>query len=183
MRFSENRVIAWIVLAVCVLGSIFGLGGAAVAREQARIEKVFYTGADDRDISHCMDAYLKRAGECAGIMANEAALLAGSNADTEALLAAVAFIGSDDSMQDRAAAFREMCSLSDRLYNAVYAANLSENQRRNFKLAYDDFWGTARFIEKDPYHELARDYNNKLTGLAALAGKLHGAGILCDTFI
>lgn len=183
MRFSENRVIAWIVLAVCVLGSIFGLGGAAVAREQAKIEKVFFKGADDRDISHCMDAYLRRAGECAEILANEAILLLGDNADANDMLAATAFIGSDDGLDDRATAYQEMCSLSDKLYNAVYGAGLSDAQRKNFKIAYDDFWGTARFIEKDPYHELAREYNEDLKGLAALAGRLHGAGEICDTFI
>ena len=183
MRFSENRVIAWIVFAACVIGSIFGLGGAGIAREQDKIIEVFYEGAKDRDAAHCMDAYLKRAGECAQIMANEAELLIGSNGDVQDMLSAAAFIGSDDAMEDRAAAYLQIRILSDRLYNAVYSANISDSLKKNFKLAYDDFWGAARFIEKDPYHALAREYNDGLSGLAGLAAKIYGAGELCDTFI
>ena len=60
MRFSENRVIAWIVLAVCVIGSVVGLGGAGMARERNEAVEVYFEGTDDRDSAHCMQAYVDR---------------------------------------------------------------------------------------------------------------------------
>ena len=46
MRFNENRPLAWAVLAVCALGSVFGLGGSSLARERDRVVDYFYDGAD-----------------------------------------------------------------------------------------------------------------------------------------
>ena len=184
MRFSENRVLAWIVLAVCVAGSVFGLGGASLAREQKQVLEVFYEGADDRDPAHCMSAYLRRAADCGQLMASEAGLLLGESDNSRRMQQAASTmleVTDPASLED---AYWEIYQLSDQLYNAVYAAKLPEAQSRSFKLAYDDFWGAVRFIEKDPYHALARAYNKELSGgLASLAGGLHGADELCDTFI
>lgn len=183
MRLSENRAVAWAVLAICAVGSVFGLGGAAIARDEKAVLKTFYSGAAERDAGHCMDAYLNRIGECASIMASEVQLYLGDNADAQKMLDQVAFIGSDDSLESRAAAYWDMRTLADRLYNLIYAAEITDAERTNFKRAYDDFWGAARFIEKDTYHELADAYNQEFSeGLASLAGGLHGAGMLCDSF-
>ena len=57
MRFSENRTIAFVVLAVCVLGSIFGLGGMGLARERSAVMTVYDRGADTSlSTRHSMDA-------------------------------------------------------------------------------------------------------------------------------
>ncbi len=40
MRFSENRTIAWVVLAACVLVSVFGLGGMGLAKERGKVLKL-----------------------------------------------------------------------------------------------------------------------------------------------
>lgn len=184
MRFSENRVIAWIVLAVCVIGSVVGLGGAGMAREQKQVLNVFYEGADDRDPVHCMNAYLKRAADCGQMMAGEAELLLGASDNSRKMQEAAAIMQEVTDPASLADAYWDIYQLSDQLYNAVYGANLTDGQRTNFKLAYDDFWGNVRFIEKDPYHELARAYNKALSGgLAPLAGGIFGARELCDTFI
>ena len=184
MRFSENRLIAWIVLAVCVVGSVFGLGGASLAREQEQVLSVFYEGADERDPVHCMSAYLRRAADCGQMMADEAQLLLGESDNSRKMQEAARIMLEVDDPASLEDAYWDIYQLSDQLYNAVYGANLTDGQRTNFKLAYDDFWGAVRFIEKDPYHALARAYNKELSGgLAPLAGALHGADELCDTFI
>ena len=46
MQFKENRRLAWCVLGACVVGSIFGLGGYSIAREQHRLENIFNQGVD-----------------------------------------------------------------------------------------------------------------------------------------
>ena len=88
MRFSENRRLAGAVLAVCVLGSIFGMGGAAIARDRNRALDVFQNGTEKQQTQRfCMDAYLDRSVECAQVMAYEAQLLLGDdNADAARLL-------------------------------------------------------------------------------------------------
>lgn len=184
MRFVENRALAWIVLGACALGSVFGLGGAAVAREQKAAVSCFYSGAEDRGSANSMNAYLNRAGENGRIMASEAELHLGASEDAQSMRDFAATVDDADApIQERAAALREMKSLSDALYNAVYGANLTDADRVNFKSAYDNFWGASRLMEKDPYLELAHAYNGEYgDGLAALAGGLHGADELCESF-
>ena len=164
MRFSENRVIAWIVLAVCVIGSVVGLGGAGMARERNEAVEVYFEGTDDRDSAHCMQAYVDRAFENARIMAKEVQV----NLSAEDVYAAAALevLDAHDSANDEdffyvGAACKELRELSDDLYNEMYAANLPDDRRVNFKSAYDDFWGVMKLIEKDPYLELAEDFNDK----------------------
>lgn len=160
MRLSENRVLAWIVLAVCVVGSVFGLGGASLARERTDALEVFYEGAADRDSMHCMSAYLERAFECARVMALEVQLLRGDDQALNELMNAFEPDAEADSYGSLAA-FRNMRRLADEMYNDVYAADLTDAQRRDFKIAYDDFQGAVRLMEKDPYHELAAEFNDE----------------------
>ena len=173
MRFSENRVIAWIVLAVCVIGSVIGLGGAAMAREREKIMEVFYDGSDSKSTArHSMDAYLDRAEECAQIMANEAELHLGANAEAQQMFDALA--GDDSDLDARFAAYQQLQALSDRLCNAMYAANLPEKDYTAFKTAYDDFWGMDKYIRVDEYRALAADFNDGLKGFPA--------GLVCGIF-
>ncbi len=166
MRFSENRVIAWIVLAVCVLGSVVGLGGAGMAREREKLMDVFYDGTDAKSTSrHSMDAYLDRAEECAQIMANEVLLRLGENADAQQMLSLLA--GEDDDLDARYAAYQQLQALSDRLYNAMYGAKLPDADIVSFKAAYDDFWGADKYIRVDAYRKLAADFNDDLSGFPA----------------
>lgn len=161
MRFSENRVIAWIVLIVCVVGSIFGLGGASLARERSDILEVFCEGADDRDNTHCMSAYLERAFENARIMALEVHRIHGDDGwlnDTMHAFDA----GVDPGAYKYISKVKLLRQLADEMYNIVYAAEPIDDQRRDFKIAYDDFQGAIRMMEKDPYLELAKEFNDDL---------------------
>lgn len=169
MRFSENRPLAWIVLAVCVLGSVIGLGGASLVREQNALMEVFYDGAESVGTTrYSMDAYLDRAVECAQIMASEAQLYLGEDCEAAAhMLLSIADCGDDDTLDMRYSAYEQMQKDSDALYNAMYAASISDAQRVNFKRAYDDFWGSDKYIRKDPYREMASEFNDGLKGFPA----------------
>lgn len=187
MRFSENRAIAWIVLAACVAGSVVGFGGAGLARERKEIVEVFYEGAEDRDSTHCMSAYIDRAFENARVMAKEVQLRLDANHAGAAEVLQL-LDGYDPEADDGFFACGSTCKQlrewADDLYNDIYAANLPDDQRVDFKVAYDDFQGAVKFIEKDPYLQLAADFNddraeNFLTGLVC---KLGGTDRLCETF-
>ena len=140
MRLNENRPLAWAVLAACALGSVFGLGGNSLARERDRVEDYFYDGAETASTTRSsMDAYLDRAAECVLEMASEAQLhLGADNANAQKMLDALESFSGDD-LDARYAAYQTLQGLSDQLYNEMYAANLSDSERVNFKQAYDDF--------------------------------------------
>ena len=168
MRLSENRKIAWAVLAVCVLGSVTGLGGAHLARERDKVMDVFYEGTESGTTRESMDAYLDRAAECAQVMASEAQLHFGAdNAAAAQMLDALGDFGDDDALDARYAAYTRLQGLSDQLYNQFFADGVGEADRVNFKRAYDDFWGADKYVRTDVYRELARDFNKNLDGFPA----------------
>ena len=178
MRLSENRPLAWVVLIACALGSVVGLGGAGLAREYNRVERVFYDGVKQSDATarSSMDAYLDRAAEYAQVMASEAQLRLGAdNANAQKMLDALADFSDDDGLDARYVAYQTLQSLSDQLYNEMYAANLSDSERVNFKHAYDDFWGCDKYVRIDPYRSMAAEFNGSLDGFpASLAAGLWG---------
>ena len=168
MRLSENRKLAWVVLAVVAVGSVFGLGGGHLAREQDKVLEMFYEGAETGTTRESMDAYLDRARECAQVMADEARLHLGADDATAAKVdAAVANFGDDDTLDDRYEAYTALQGLSDELYNRFFDGSVSEADRANFKRAYDDFWGADKFVRRDAYRAWARDYNDSLDGFPA----------------
>ena len=186
MRISENRRIAWIVLAVCVLFSVVVLGGSGMARERDKIVDVFYEGAYENDASHCMDAYLKRAFENARTMAYEAKLYLGD--DNQSANTILECLAQADALDEgdfyglytnwKVIAYQN----ADELYNQMYGAGLSETERASFKRAYDDFCECERFIQKDPYCEMAADFTDEMEGsfLSTVVCRLFGVDRLCS---
>ena len=168
MRFNENRPLAWAVLAACVLGSVFGLGGGSLARERDRVEDYFYAGAETASTTRSsMDASLDRAAECVLEMASEAQLhLGADNANAQKMLDALESFSGDD-LDARHQAYQTLQGLSDQLYNEMYAAPLSDADRRLFKQAYDDFWGCDKYVRIDPYRSMAAEFNRELKGFPA----------------
>ena len=173
MRLAENRKLAWAVLAVCVLVSVFALGGAALGRERGKVMKVFNEGASSSTATRMsMDAYLDSAGESAKIMAGEAEIYLGKSDLSAAAEANASLVGDDSASLDaRNKAYTELKDQVEKLYNGMYTAVTAE-QFKNFKLAYDDFWGYDDMLGRDEYHKLARGYNDLISGFpgGAVAG-------------
>lgn len=165
MRLTENRRLAAVVLAVCVLLSVFGLGGAALGRERGKVLKVFNDGTlPTASTRMSMDAYLDDVGECASIMANEAELRLGASDLTSATLSNARVVSDDSASLDaRSAAYTGLREQVDKLYNTLYN-QVSPDQLVQFKLAYDDFWGKKDMIDRDEYHNLAKGYNDLISG-------------------
>lgn len=183
MRMDENRKVAWVVLVVCVLLSIFVFGGGALGRERGRVMKVFNDGADaSLATRHSMDAYLDAAGEAASLMANEAEAHMGESDLVSQALANAGLIGQDKADLDaRFDAYTELKGQVEKLYNNMYNA-VSSDDFRNFKLAYDDFWGQDDMLGRDEYHKLAKSYNSLISGFpGGLVASITGRGAL-NTF-
>ena len=80
MRISENRKLAYAVLVLCIVISIFALGGSAMVRARSQALDVFETGTDPSlSIRHSMDAYLESAADAAKLMVSEAELQQGAS--------------------------------------------------------------------------------------------------------
>ena len=170
MRLSENRPLAWVVLIACALGSVVGLGGAGLARERDRVERAFYDGAVESNSTarSSMDAYLDRAAECVQIMASELQLYLGPQDATAAeMMDLLGSFGDEGGIDARYCAYTRLQQLSDAAYNSVYASEMTDAQRVNFKRAYDDFWGCDKYVRMDPYREMASEFNDSLSGFPA----------------
>ena len=169
MRLSENRTLAWIVAAVCIIGSVFGLSNASVAGDRQKAVQVFYDGTEkSASTRHSMDRYLDDAAEAASVMAAEASLRLDSVRDTAEEVASLSeTVSESEDLNARYEAYTKLKKDADILYNAMYAANLPANQITNFKTAYDDFFGADKFIQKDGYPALAVEFNQNLKGFPA----------------
>ncbi|MGX8705391.1 MAG: hypothetical protein ACSW8J_02330 [bacterium] len=178
MRIDENRTIAWAVLALCVVLSVFVMGGGALGRERGKALKVFNDGANTKlSTRHSMDAYLDAAGEFAVIMAREAENLGESELGRQTR-ADAALVGQDAAdLTIRSRAYTDLKDEVNQLYNKLY-----DSVGENFKHAYDDFWGQDDMLKRDEYHKLAKDYNALASGFpAGLVASITRQGAL-DTF-
>ncbi len=182
MRLSENRVVAFVVLAVCVLVSVFGLGGMGLARERGRVLTVYDRGSDPSlSTRHSVDAYLDSAAENAQLMASEAGLhLKGSQAaDSVAGLAGQ--VAAEADTNARYEAFTALKTAVDKLYDAMYEA-VKGSDFTNFKVAYDNFWESVNMIKYDDYSRLAAGYNGLISGFpGGVVASVTGQGAL-NTF-
>ncbi|MBR1822434.1 MAG: hypothetical protein IJ769_12555 [Clostridia bacterium] len=164
MRFSENRTIAFIVLAVCVLVSVFGLGGMGLARERGRVLTVYDRGTDaSLSTRHSMDAYLDAAAESAQLMVSEAQLHMDASATIETVAQLSENVAEQADTNARYEAYSALKTAVDKLYNAMYDAAKGD-AFTNFKMAYDDFWGYDDMIRHDDYGKLAAGYNSLISG-------------------
>ena len=183
MRIDENRKLACVVLAVCVLLSVFAFGGGAIGREYSRVMKVFNDGTDTSlTTRHSMDAYLDTAGEQAAIMAGEAEIYLGESDLSGKAQSNAALIGNDQTpLMLRSQAYTELKGQVEQLYNKLYAA-VDQNKFKNFKLAYDEFWGQDDMLNRDGYHKLAKDYNDLISGFPGGAVAAITRKTALDTF-
>ena len=182
MRFSENRTVAFVVLAVCVLISVFGFGGMGLARERGKVLTVYDRGADTSLATrHSVDAYLDSAAENAALMASEAGLHMESSQAIETVAQLAEKVASEADTNARYEAFSSLKTAVDKLYDAMYKA-VQGPDFTNFKVAYDNFWEQANMIKYDDYSKLAAKYNDLVSGFpGGIVSKLTGQGAL-NTF-
>ena len=182
MRFSENRTVAFIALAVCVVVSVFGLGGMGLARERSKVLTVYDRGADTSlSTRHSVDAYLDSAAENAALMASEAGLHMDASPVIETVAQLAENVAKEADSDARYAAFDALKTAVDKLYDAMYGA-VKGSDFTNFKVAYDNFWESVNMIKYDDYSKLAAGYNDLISGFpGGVVAKIMGQGAL-NTF-
>ena len=183
MRFSEKRTVAWIVLAVCVVVSVFGLGGVGLARERGKVLTVYDRGTDTTlSTRHSMDAYLDSAADNARLMASEAGLHMEASQTIDSVAELAEKVGAEADTDARYEAYSALKIAVDKLYDAMYSATKGGSDFTGFKVAYDDFWGCDDLIRHDGYSKLAAGYNDVISGFpGGLVAAITGQGAL-NTF-
>lgn len=177
MKYLNNRKVAAVILAVCVLGSIIGFGGGALIAQRRSAMRVFNEGVDPTlSVRFSMDAYLENCAGYARAMAEEFRMYVDAEDDTAARALELAkTIGDGDDLDARYADYAELCGLTDALYTDMHSANLSEEQLSVFKKAYANYQGEVSKIGYDEYRSLATRFNREKEGFPASAlAKLFG---------
>lgn len=182
MRLSENRTVAFVVLAVCVLVSVFGFGGMGLSRERNKVLTVYDRGADTSlSTRHSVDAYLDSAAENASLMVSEAGLHMEPSQTIDTVAELAEKVASEADTNARYEAFSSLKTAVDKLYDAMYKA-AQGSDFTNFKVAYDNFWENVNMIKYDDYSKQAAKYNDLIGGFpGGIVAKLTGNGAL-NTF-
>lgn len=181
MQLQYNRRLASAVLAVCILASVFGLGGACLARTRNAALRVFEEGVDTSfAVRFSIDAYLENCADYAQIMAEEFRLRADPDSEIADLTLELAGQTGDSANQAlRKQAYDELRDAVESLYTLFHSAVSRASDQSDFDRAYANFQGEVNKISYDEYNSMSRSFNAlreniparwiaKLLGLSAL---------------
>ena len=163
MRISENRALALIVCVICVLTSVFVLGGIKLKGEY---EDTVYEFVDGGDVRHNLEAYLDRCADYATELADEAVqyLDPADDADKVRELAA-ALSAQNGPGGDRYDNYIILTAAVENLYSTLQLVDKSDEPA--IKLAYGDYKSACDLIKRDDYYEDAAAFNKKVNGFPA----------------
>ena len=170
MRFSENLLIARIVLAaVIVLSLVFGGGGALMDR---RIAAEAQFNADSESIS----AELNEMRSNAVVLCSIAAKYKTANQTfISDLNAAVALLDEAKDVSSRHQASLKLDSAVENVYSNLTGLQLGDMDAQDARYAYKNFTSAQLRIEHDGYNALAEEFNRDLGRFPAnLLGALRG---------
>lgn len=194
MRLSENRTVAWIVFAIVVIASL-SLSGNALEKNALEMRddvlKVFYTGVNGDGLS--IDSDLKARAKDAYTLYGIASRYDGIDASLleKALNAQKALDEANQlpqtEIRKRSDANAALTLAVEDLYTALNNAPLSDADRRDAKSVYDDFKSHGNTIGRDPYNDLAAQYNADVRKMysgfpANLIGSIKGSAPSLELF-
>lgn len=188
MRFSENRKVAFVVLVVCVLVSIFGLGAIGLARERGNALKVYDRGSNaNASTRQSVSAYLDEAAENARLAASAAQIQFGEDRRIDAVTELAEKLAGESSLQGRSESVKALENRMDDLFTYIASdlqleeesALWSNPKSKDFMLAYSDFRQAVNKINYDDYPKLAAKYNDLISGIpGGIVASLTGQGPL-----
>ena len=164
MRFSENRPVAWGILALVALLSISLSGGKAMNDTRSAAEKMFFGTGGGGNINHDLDTRATESYKLASIASKYIS-------DGDEALSKVKDLSQQ--LQDaktidaRYAANKDLSSAVEDLYSKVQAAGLSEGDQDDALRAYKDVTAKADSIGRDPYSDEARKFNESIAKFPA----------------
>lgn len=167
MKLLGSRKFACIILAVCVLGSVIGLGGSHLASQRRAALRAFDEGTNpDFAVRFSMDAYLDSSADLARVMAEEFRRYVDADDENAAqALELAGKIGDGQDLSARRESYESLRAIVETLYTDYSA--VSNDSGDAFHRAYDDFQGEADKLKHDDYHVLAERFNAEREGFPA----------------
>ena len=174
MRFSENRALAWAVLAAAVIFSISFSGRGALKSTRVELEQIFYEGSEGDGL--CINRDL-------GVRAQEAYTLAaiarkylGEDApQVTGVEEASRRLSEGQLISERAQANAALTSAVEDLYAALGECTLSESDQISARSAYREIQSRADTISRDAYNARASAFNRTIEKFpASLLASLTG---------
>ena len=160
LNYRKKRRIAWFILCLSVILSIFILGGWKLSNRRNDVLQYFLNGENGFSIAN--DIHVRT--ECGYnllTLANRIMLEDDSviqNMDT-----ALQDVEAALSIPEYYAANQSLTNAFDALYLALMSSQASENDKLLASKQSDEFNSRAKTILKDPYNEKALEFNNLLS--------------------
>lgn len=170
MRFSENRKLAFLILAIVVAASLFFGGGGALL--DLRDEIVVQYSAGSESIS----AELTEMRQNADTMASIARKYDDANAEILAeMTAAIQALNEAETVDGQYEASVRLYAAMENCYSDLTGLELSEMDAEDVRYKYKNFNSALLRISHDPYNERAAAFNEELSRFpASLLGSLRG---------
>lgn len=166
MRFSENRLIAWIALALVVVLSISLSGGKAMKDMRYEAERMFYDGAENDGLS--IDNDLKmRANSVALLLSIAKSYLPENSQSLQEADAAYAELSAAREIPARHAANERVTRAVENLYTSLEKQSLSEHDKLSAYGAYKEIQNRGYTININTYNVKAREFNNSISKFPA----------------
>ena len=170
MRFSENLLIARIVLAVAIIASLILGGGNALLDQRTAAESRFYANSES------ISAELNEMRSNAAVLASIAGKYdAADKAFITALNDAVSSLDSAEHISDKHHASLKLDTAVENVYSNLTGLKLGDMDAQDARYAYKNFSSAQMRIEHDGYNDLAHQFNQDLGKFPAhLLGMLRG---------
>lgn len=172
MRFMENRLIAFVVLAACIVFSLSFSSGRALSNLRAETEQVFYQGVDGSGLS--IDRDLSVQAECAYNLASTAANYAISDSLISAAREASDRLKNAETMSGKYQAASQCTRAVEDLYTAISNIVLTQADQSFALKNYKEFGSRGDTVRRNSqdYNDPAQAFNRERNGFPAsiLAG-------------
>ena len=170
MRFSENLLIARIVLAVCIVLSLIWGGGSALMDQRSSAEAQFFANSES------ISAELSEMRSNAVVLSSIAAKYQTANQSMISdLNAAVALLDGAKEISAKHQASLKLDSAVENLYSNLTGLQLGDMDAQDARYAYKNFSSAQMRIEHDGYNAAASGFNQELSGFpASLLGAIRG---------
>ena len=170
-KFTENRPVAWAVLAVVIIGTLL-LGGGGALKSRADAVTALFTDPDD-SISY----ELKQMADSAELMTSIVQSADGADmAQVAAVTDAIDTLRTAASVKDKYAGSVALYTAAENLYSGASKLELSDKDQSELDASYKNYSSAYLSLnEYGEYNEAVEAFNKVRSGFpAGLIGALRG---------
>ena len=163
LKYKQKRRILWSAVFAVALLSIFILGGIKLEAKSNAVRNYFFNGEDGFSIAN--DIYVRS--ECGFNLLTIAKRIDVDKNAVKTLEKTLAELDTAITVNEYFAANEALTAAFDTLYARIDASDATESDKRLAAKQADEFASRAKTIQKDPYNELAIDFNEEISKFPA----------------